>query len=167
MAIEVPGDLLAVKGKSEDNPRPNPSEFPSGPWLFATIEVGREFEGVPLGVLRGVEDALSTLALLEPDRGVMLELRKFLTGVLILSVAFAVVEDPLPGVLCSFPILGEIVDVGDAASLGVICAPGLLRVGALGVTTVFPAVGGFLESNGILVRIVPVKLRELFDCSAT
>lgn len=44
-------------------------------------ETGLELLGVPFGVPFGVDDALSTLAFLDPDRGVMLELKKALTGV--------------------------------------------------------------------------------------
>ena len=36
---------------------------------------------IPFGAPLGVDDALSTLAFLDPDRGVILELRKALTGV--------------------------------------------------------------------------------------
>lgn len=45
------------------------------------METGRTALGVPFGVSFGVVDALSTLAFLEPDLGVMLELRNALTGV--------------------------------------------------------------------------------------
>ena len=48
---------------------------------LSTMETGRTAFGVPFGVAFGVVDALSTLALLEPDLGVMLELRNALTGV--------------------------------------------------------------------------------------
>lgn len=49
-------------------------------WLY-TIDDGRELLGVPPGVPFGVDDALSALAFLELDRGVILELKKALTGV--------------------------------------------------------------------------------------
>jgi len=39
------------------------------------IDVGLELLGVPLGVLLGVDDALSTLAFRKPDLGVTFELR--------------------------------------------------------------------------------------------
>ena len=45
------------------------------------MDVGRELLGVPFGVAVGVVDALSTLAFLDPDLGVIFELRKALTGV--------------------------------------------------------------------------------------
>lgn len=45
------------------------------------MDDGRELFGVPPGVPFGVDDALSALAFLELDRGVMLELKKALTGV--------------------------------------------------------------------------------------
>lgn len=44
-------------------------------------ETGLELLGALFGVPFGVDDALSTLAFLEPERGVMLELKKALTGV--------------------------------------------------------------------------------------
>ncbi len=44
-------------------------------------ETGLELLGAPFGVPFGVDDALSTLAFLDPERGVMLELKKALTGV--------------------------------------------------------------------------------------
>ena len=48
---------------------------------FSIEEIGLELLGVPSEVPFGVDDALSTLAFLEPDRGVILELKKALTGV--------------------------------------------------------------------------------------
>lgn len=44
-------------------------------------ETGLELLGALFGVPFGVDDALSTLAFLDPERGVMLELKKALTGV--------------------------------------------------------------------------------------
>ncbi len=63
------------------------------------MEVGRELSGVPFGVPVGVVDALSTLALRDPDRGVIFELRKALTGVEISSLkdAFGVASDSADG----------------------------------------------------------------------
>ncbi len=49
-------------------------------WVYI-MDDGRELLGVPLGVPFGVDEALSALAFLELDRGVMLELKKALTGV--------------------------------------------------------------------------------------
>ncbi len=49
-------------------------------WLYI-MDDGRELFGVALGVPFGVDEALSALAFLELDRGVMLELKKALTGV--------------------------------------------------------------------------------------
>ena len=45
------------------------------------VDVGFELFGVPFGVPFGVDDALSTLAFLDPDLGVTFELKKALTGV--------------------------------------------------------------------------------------
>ena len=50
------------------------------------MDVGRELLGVPFGVAVGVVDALSTLALLDPDLGVIFELKKVFTGVEIPSL---------------------------------------------------------------------------------
>ena len=49
------------------------------------MELGRPRDGVPFGDSFGVDDALSTLAFLEPDRGVTFELKKAFTGVTVSS----------------------------------------------------------------------------------
>ena len=49
--------------------------------LFSLVKLGLTLLGVPLAVPFGVDDALSSLAFLEPERGVTLELKKALTGV--------------------------------------------------------------------------------------
>ena len=48
---------------------------------FSMEDLGLGLVGVPFKAPFGVDDALSTLAFLDPDRGVMLELKKALTGV--------------------------------------------------------------------------------------
>lgn len=64
------------------SPSPLVAREPSGVFSRLSMEeTGLVVLGVPLEVLFGVDDALSTLAFLEPDRGVMLELKKALTGV--------------------------------------------------------------------------------------
>lgn len=80
------------------------------------IEDGRELLGVPLGVPFGVDDALSTLAFREPDRGVMLELKKALTGVSI-AVVLSLAESPTPSGV-PFCTGGDAPDAGDAATFG-------------------------------------------------
>ena len=73
-------------------------------------ETGLELLGVPFGV----DDALSTLAFLGPERGVMLELKKALTGVATSSGEFSL-STPKP---CTRPSLRRLVDplrVGEAA----------------------------------------------------
>ena len=62
-------------------PSPLAARASSVGFRFSREEVDFELLMVPFGAPLGVDDALSTLAFLEPDRGVMLELRKALTGV--------------------------------------------------------------------------------------
>lgn len=62
------------------------------------MEIGREAIGVPLGVRLGVDDALSFLAFLELDLGVMLEFKKVLTGVALSFVLSIVLPTGLSGV---------------------------------------------------------------------
>lgn len=80
-------------------PSPGPTMAVVRCWGASAIEVGRELLGVPFGVPEGVVGALSTLAFLNPDRGVMFELRKALTGVEISSFVcpFGVVSDSASG----------------------------------------------------------------------
>lgn len=56
-------------------------------------ETGLELPGVPFEGPFGVDDALSTLAFLDDDRGVMLELKKALTGV---ATSSGEVSSPTP-----------------------------------------------------------------------
>ena len=74
--------------------------------------------GVPFGVPFGVDDALSTLAFLDPDRGVMLELRKALTGVAT-SSGKCPLSRPSPSTRLSFRRAEDPFIAGDAAILGV------------------------------------------------
>ena len=79
-------------------------------------ETGLELLKVPFGVPFGVDDALSTLAFLEPERGVMLELKKVLTGVATSSGKYSL-SSPKP---CTPPSLRRVEDplmAGDAAPL--------------------------------------------------
>ena len=100
-----------------------------------------------MGVLLGVDEALSTLALREPDRGVTFELRKFLTGVHTSSDVAILELGVLERVLSdSFLALTDAPVLGEAARRGATYVPTLLRTGAFGVVTGFPTVGGFLAS---------------------
>ena len=87
-----------------------------GPNL-SIVELGLEFLGVPSGVPVGVVDALSTLAFLELDLGVIFELRNALTGVSRSSFRFAV-GVPLSSVRESLLPACDTADAGDPASLG-------------------------------------------------
>lgn len=51
---------------------------PEGQCRPSIIDVGLAMGGVLSGVLLGVDEALSTLVFLEPERGVMLELKSVL-----------------------------------------------------------------------------------------
>lgn len=85
------------------------------------MDDGLAIGGVLLGVLLGVEEVLSTLAFLDPERGVMLELKNALTGVArppLVSVALAWM---LPA-CTSFRNTGAVVDAGDLTLHGV-CGP--------------------------------------------
>ena len=81
------------------------------------MELGRELRGVPSGVPVGVDDALSALAFLEPDLGVIFELRNALTGVSISSFLFGVVI-PIDSVRESLLSADDAVDANEPASLG-------------------------------------------------
>lgn len=61
------------------------------------MDDGREFRGVTFGESFGVEDTLPFLAFRELDRGVILELRKDLTGVVISVVILFVLAPGLKG----------------------------------------------------------------------
>ena len=63
---------------------PNPLEARTscmGVPRFSIEEPGLELLGVPFDISFGVDEALSSLAFLEPERGVILELKSVLTGV--------------------------------------------------------------------------------------
>lgn len=117
--------------------------------LATTTEVGLELAGVPPGVLFGVVFALSTLAFRDPDLGVTLELRKFMTGV-DMSFLGAAFDAVLRVGRLSFRSSGETVDRGEPASRGVRYGPCFDLTGAFGVETVWPVIGGLFASIGIL-----------------
>lgn len=75
--------LIARPSSRPDIPSAElPTALPETPSSHrSTIDTGLVAFGVPSGVPLGVVDALSTRALLEPDLGVMFELRNALTGV--------------------------------------------------------------------------------------
>lgn len=78
------------------------------------IEEGREFRGVTCGESFGVEDVLPFLAFRELDRGVILELRKDLTGVVASLVLLFVLAPGLKGTrFWSDPTGGEDSTTGD------------------------------------------------------
>lgn len=87
--IEEPGSSLITLDALDLRPafetlKPSPLVACAFSGDFARLsieEASLELLGVLFGVPFGVDDALSTLAFLDPDRGVMLELRKALTGV--------------------------------------------------------------------------------------
>jgi hypothetical protein len=83
------------------------------------VDKALDCTGVPVGVPTGVDDALSTLALLEPDLGVILEFKKADTGVeisLSLLTRFGVdAESKFAPLRKTLELLG----VTDPASLGV------------------------------------------------
>ena len=71
------------------------------------------------GVSFGVEVALSSLAFLEPDLGVIFELRKALIGVAMSSFVLPLLLGvPLAPIKPSFLVLGEAVDGGDEMAFG-------------------------------------------------
>lgn len=113
------------------------------------VEVGLELLGVPFGVRFGVEDALSTLALLDPDLGVMFELRNALTGVAMSPFGLPV-DTPFGTVRPSFRRVGDSCRAGEPANFGV---NGFLLVRIGGVLFVF-AIGRSLccLSNVLIVR---------------
>ena len=95
------------------------------PLPMPTVEVGRDRIGVPAGVSTGVEEAESTLAFLEPDLGVTLELKIVVTGVTIFSILF------FCGVRLHCKSLGKMGDlwgIGEAAIPGLLWRPTALRV---------------------------------------
>lgn len=87
--IEDPGPSLITLDALDLRPgveilRPSPLVARTSSGGFSRLsreETGLELLYVPFGVPLGADDALSTLAFLDPDRGVMLELKKALTGV--------------------------------------------------------------------------------------
>lgn len=84
---------------------------------LSTIETGLVALGVPSGVPLGVVDALSTLALLGPDLGVIFELKNTLRGAETSSFVRPVgVSGPL--LLTFFRSVTGVFDAGELASFG-------------------------------------------------
>ena len=87
--IEDPGPSLITLDALDLRPEveilsPSPLEARpscSGLARFSKEESGLGLPGVPFDMSFGVDDALSILAFLDPERGVILELKKALTGV--------------------------------------------------------------------------------------
>ena len=87
--IEDPGPSLMILEALDLRPEveildPSPLEARTccgGVSRFSMTDLGLGLLGVAFKAPLGVDDALSTLAFLDPDRGVMLELKKALTGV--------------------------------------------------------------------------------------
>lgn len=76
--------------------------------------------GVLSGVLLGVDEALSTLAFLEPERGVMFEFKRVLTGTsCLLSRAGAFWFAPCFAPLGSLRSFGVVAETGDRTVGGV------------------------------------------------
>ena len=88
----------------------------SGPSRLPVEEPGLELLEVPLGVPLGVDDALSTLAFLDPDLGVILELKKALTGVAT-SSGKCPFSTPRPSTRSSLRTVEDALMAGDAAIL--------------------------------------------------
>ena len=85
------------------------------------METGLAAGGVLSGVLLGVDEVLSTLDFLEPDRGVIFELKKVLTGVAMSSLVAKA------GASCCVPCgslrsVGVVDETGDRTFEGV-CGP--------------------------------------------
>lgn len=78
-------------------------------------ETGLELLGVPFDGAFGVDDAVSTLAFLDDDRGVMLELKKALTGVATSSREVSSSSTPNPSTRPSLRRLEDPWIVGEAA----------------------------------------------------
>ena len=97
---------------SPTNPFVSPLPCPD----VSIVEFGLEFLGVPSGVPVGVDEALSTLAFLDPDLGVIFVLRNALTGVSISSFRLGVVL--LDSVLESLLSVDDTIGAGDPPSLG-------------------------------------------------
>ena len=121
----LPDLLLALLSASVDPSAVSSPKSGTKDSFPISIDAGLELTGVPLGVPLGVEEALSTLAFLDPDLGVMLELRNDLTGVAMSPFAPPKgVPDPTR---CSRLASGDMCGTGDAATLGATGGPILLR----------------------------------------
>lgn len=111
--------LRALPGR-ETRPPLVPSAFaalgpPEGQSRPSIIDSGLAVGGVLSGVLLGVEEALSTLAFLDPDRGVIFEFSNVFTGVATSSLDPATVALELP-TCASFRSVGDGVEVRNGSS---------------------------------------------------
>lgn len=120
------------------------------------MDEGLATGGVLSGVLLGVDEALSTLAFLDPDRGVMLELNNTFAGVAPAELPSAAFALTLP--YCA-PLRksGLGVGTGDLTFDGV-CGRLLANRGALGVVEGLTVVGLYGWS-----RVMLATLWRLFD----
>jgi len=113
-----------------------------------SIDVGLELPGVPLGVLFGVDDALSTLAFRRPDLGVMFELKNDFTGVADSSLVFALGVWSAAG-LPSFARRGERRGEEAAARRGAIVRGLPFRAARVGLLVATPLGALFCFASGI------------------
>jgi hypothetical protein len=120
--------------------------------VVGIVDGALDCTGVPVGVPTGVDDALSTLAFLEPDLGVTLELRNVEKGVEISLSLLSRFGVDAESMVAPFRSTFEEFGVTDPASLGV---NGLLEdlnaelsVGVNG----FPGVALWCLSKGILAE---------------
>ena len=110
--------------------------------------------GVPLGVSFGVLFTLSTRAFREPDRGVMLEFKKALTGVEISSCATPFGGEPLWG---GGPRRNTGV-IGDEAAVAILGVKGVLHV-------LFGGAFKVVSINGREMRLFGCCLsKDIFPC---
>ena len=141
----VPG-FSVVAARS---PSPLPPLFSTLFFSFGTsIEAGLELPGVPLGVLLGVEDALSTLAFRKPDLGVTFELKTDFAGVADSSLVFALGVWKASG-LRSFARRGERREEEAAARRGAMLRGLPFRVARVGLLVETPLGALFCLSGGM------------------
>ena len=139
--------------------KPSPLISRTSPRTFALgfiVDPGRDLIELPVGLLVGVEDGLSTLALRDPDRGVMFELSKPFTGVPISSrsVAFGVRTTPR---WPSFVRSGDEFGSGIPESRGPPLKPLLARAAIDGLPVAPPSAAFFLLSK-VMSRVAKVAV---------
>ena len=125
-----------------------PRAFPKSFALGFIKEVGLELLEVPVGLLVGVEDGLSTLALRDPDRAVTFELSNPFTGVTISSRRLAL-GVRIASRWLSFAPRGDECDRGIPASRGPALNPLPARAAMDGIPAVPLLATCFLLSTGI------------------